>query len=156
MVIAISGCIKQTIKRDYVCPDGSIVSDPSLCPVTTTITTTTTSIPTTTTTVISSLEMKCIDSGGTVSTSMCCKNIVEFPNTCLVGACGCSLENSHEVKVCDCPEGKCFDGNTCILNCEDYHFSNCLEGCVRECVPSVCSGNICTTDCEGPGSCLNP
>jgi hypothetical protein len=61
----------------------------------------------------SELEQACINSGGTVGTSSCCKSVNNFPNTCLIGACGCSLENSHEVKVCDCPEDKCFDGSTC-------------------------------------------
>ena len=97
-IVVTSGCVSQIGEEE-----------------TTTIITTTT-IPATTTTVTSSLEMKCINSGGTVSTAMCCKNIIEFPNTCLVGACGCSPENSHEVKTCDCGEGKCFDGNTCILS----------------------------------------
>ncbi|MDD2731690.1 MAG: DUF5667 domain-containing protein [Candidatus Pacebacteria bacterium] len=58
-------------------------------------------------------ERACIRTGGTVSVSSCCKSASDFPNTCLIGACGCSLENSHEVKVCECQEGKCFDGNKC-------------------------------------------
>jgi len=37
LLATISGCVSQ---KEYICPDGSIVSDPSLCP-TTTITTTT-------------------------------------------------------------------------------------------------------------------
>jgi len=63
----------------------------------------------------SDIEKSCIDSGGTVRTSLCCKSSSDFPNNCLIGACGCSPENSHEVKVCDCPEGKCFDGSMCVL-----------------------------------------
>ena len=43
MVILISGCVSQ---REYVCSDGTIVSEPSLCQTTTT----TTASPTTTTT----------------------------------------------------------------------------------------------------------
>jgi len=62
-----------------------------------------------------STEQACINSGGTVRTSLCCKSTGDFPNLCLIGPCGCSPDNSHEVKVCDCPEGKCFDGNTCTL-----------------------------------------
>ncbi len=58
-------------------------------------------------------EKSCINSGGTVSTSLCCKEVSDFPNLCLIGACGCSPENSHEIKICDCGEGKCFDGNEC-------------------------------------------
>jgi len=56
----------------------------------------------------------CIDSGGTVSISMACKSIEGFPNSCLIGPFGCSPDNSHEVQVCDCGPGKCFDGNECV------------------------------------------
>jgi hypothetical protein len=59
-------------------------------------------------------ESACINSGGTVSTAQCCLSAEDFPNSCLIGACGCSLENSHEVKVCDCPNG-CFDGEKCLF-----------------------------------------
>ena len=59
-------------------------------------------------------EKACTDSGGTVRTSMCCKSTGDFPNLCAVGACGCAPEHSHEVKICDCGEGKCFDGNMCV------------------------------------------
>ena len=59
-------------------------------------------------------EQACIDSGGTVTTSMCCKNTDDFPNFCIIGPCGCSPENSHEVKICDCGLDKCFDGTECV------------------------------------------
>ena len=36
---------------------------------------------------------------------MCCQSASDFPNNCLIGACGCSPDNSHSVKVCDCGEG---------------------------------------------------
>ena len=58
-------------------------------------------------------EKSCIDSGGTISTSNCCKLTSDFPNSCLIGACGCSLENSKEVKICDCGSG-CWDGTKCV------------------------------------------
>jgi hypothetical protein len=64
----------------------------------------------------SELEKACTDSGGTVTTMSCCKSVKEFPNACLIGACGCSLENSHEVKACDCGEGKCWNGNVCVTS----------------------------------------
>ncbi len=56
----------------------------------------------------------CIDSGGTVSTSMCCGSVGDFPNMCLIGACGCAHDFSHEVKTCDCGLDRCFDGNVCV------------------------------------------
>lgn len=55
------------------------------------------------------LEDVCLDTGGTVEKALCCENTGDFPNTCKIGACGCAPENSHEVNICDCGEGKCFD-----------------------------------------------
>ncbi|XOB46418.1 MAG: hypothetical protein ACKKMV_03140 [Candidatus Nealsonbacteria bacterium] len=63
-------------------------------------------------------EQACIDSGGEVSTSLCCKATGDFPNLCLIGPCGCSPENSHEVKVCDCGPDKCFNGSECVSSDE--------------------------------------
>lgn len=59
-------------------------------------------------------EQACTDSGGEVSTSLCCETTNDFPSLCLVGACGCAPENSHEVRICDCGTDKCFDGTECI------------------------------------------
>ncbi len=59
-------------------------------------------------------EKVCLDSGGTVTTAMCCGQTQDFPNTCLIGACGCAPTSSHQVKTCQCGEGKCFDGNACV------------------------------------------
>jgi len=57
-------------------------------------------------------EELCENSGGTVKTQLCCNSVNDFPDTCLIGACGCSPNDSHEVKVCDCGEGKCWDEST--------------------------------------------
>jgi len=59
-------------------------------------------------------EQACVNSGGQVSTSLCCKATDDFPNLCLIGPCGCSPENSHQVKICDCGSDKCFDGEKCV------------------------------------------
>jgi hypothetical protein len=59
-------------------------------------------------------ERICLISGGQVTTSLCCNLTGDFPNSCLIGACGCSPTNSHQVKKCDCGEGKCFNGNICV------------------------------------------
>ena len=59
-------------------------------------------------------ETGCVESGGTVGTGLCCTAVADFPDTCLVGACGCAPEDSHEVAVCECPEGTCFNGNRCV------------------------------------------
>ena len=60
-------------------------------------------------------EQACALSGGTINTSLCCTSVSDFPNLCLIGACGCSPDNSHQVKTCDCGEGQCFDENGCIV-----------------------------------------
>jgi hypothetical protein len=61
-----------------------------------------------------SAEASCIESGGTVATALCCTSTADFPNSCLIGACGCGPEDSHEVETCDCGESKCFNGKECI------------------------------------------
>jgi hypothetical protein len=55
----------------------------------------------------------CIASGGTVSSGLCCAATGPFPNTCLIGACGCAPASSHMVPTCSCPKGTCFDGARC-------------------------------------------
>ena len=47
MTVLISGCVSQ---QKYVCPDGTVVSEPSLCQTTTTMITTSTTTTTTTST----------------------------------------------------------------------------------------------------------
>jgi hypothetical protein len=59
-------------------------------------------------------EKSCLNSGGTLTIASCCQTTSDFPNTCLIGACGCSPDNSHEVKTCDCGSDKCFNGEKCI------------------------------------------
>jgi len=67
-------------------------------------------------------EKTCIDSGGTVAIADCCKSASDFPNSCLIGACGCSSDNSKQVKTCDCKDG-CWDGTKCVksqINTSDW------------------------------------
>lgn len=56
----------------------------------------------------------CVESGGIVKTSLCCRGIGDFPSTCAVGACGCAPENSHIILACLCPDDMCFDGTACV------------------------------------------
>ena len=60
------------------------------------------------------LEELCVNATGNVTTSLCCLSTEDFPNTCLIGPCACSPENSHEVKICDCGEGKCWNETSCV------------------------------------------
>jgi len=66
-------------------------------------------------------EQACVNSGGEISTSLCCKATDDFPNACLVGPCGCSPENSHQVKICDCGPDKCFNGSECVSLTFDWN-----------------------------------
>jgi len=52
---------------------------------------------------------------GRVSASICCAGTGDFPDTCNVGACGCSSASSHSVNTCLCPGGGCFSAanNSC-------------------------------------------
>ncbi len=61
-----------------------------------------------------SLDEGCLESGGTVTTGMCCASTSDFPSTCVSGACGCSPAGSHQVRVCNCPSGTCFNGTRCV------------------------------------------
>jgi len=63
---------------------------------------------------INPLEQACLDSGGTINQALCCESTEDFPNLCLMGPCGCSPENSHLVKICDCGQEKCFDQEKCL------------------------------------------
>ncbi len=53
----------------------------------------------------------CEDTGGVLSTMICCCASENFPNLCVVGACSCppSLECT-KVVYCACPEGECWNG----------------------------------------------
>ena len=59
-------------------------------------------------------EQGCLASGGTVTTATCCASTGDFPDTCAIGACGCPPDASHEVRVCNCGAGSCFDGTGCV------------------------------------------
>ena len=45
---------------------------------------------------------------------------------------------------------------TCDSECDKYRYNSCPEGCIPTCTPSSCSNDICTQDCDGPGSCAYP
>lgn len=51
----------------------------------------------------------CTSTGGTVGMNLCCSTVMDFPDLCLTGACGCSPMNSKMVQVCNCGQGKCYD-----------------------------------------------
>jgi len=59
-------------------------------------------------------EQACVNSGGEVSTSLCCETTGDFPNLCSIGPCTCALGYSHKVKICDCGSDKCFNGSECV------------------------------------------
>ena len=106
--------------------------------------------------VTESPEQACIDSGGTVRAGMCCKSVGDFPDICAVGACACAPDNSHEVKICDCGEAKCFDGNTCVPAV--HSFQECVEAGypVMESHPRQCKTPDGRTFTEGEEHCIAP
>lgn len=55
----------------------------------------------------------CVASGGTVEQSSCCPQD-GYPNTCVIGACGCAPANLVTIPVCACPANHCFDGTACV------------------------------------------
>jgi len=62
-------------------------------------------------------EESCTVSGGKVSTVTCyCSSSTDFYNNCVIGGCACTPdpEYAKQIKNCECPTGKCFDGNKCI------------------------------------------
>jgi len=62
----------------------------------------------------STAEQACLAADGTVETTNCCLSANDFPNLCLIGACGCAAGDSHEVKTCNCGSNKCFNGTSCV------------------------------------------
>ncbi|HEY2902633.1 MAG TPA: hypothetical protein VGL59_18755 [Polyangia bacterium] len=60
-------------------------------------------------------EAKCLTTGGNGQSNLCCNATSDFPDLCLVGACGCAPQNSHSVQICNCPVGTCYSpGRGCI------------------------------------------
>ncbi len=103
-----------------------------------------------------SKELACTDGGGTVARALCCSSVDDYPNTCIIGACGCAPDSSREVNICDCGEGRCFDGNGCVNEVVD--FDTCVNAgyLVMESMPRQCStpgGEVFTEDvnlCTSP------
>ena len=62
-------------------------------------------------------EESCIASGGKVSTITCyCSSSTDFYNNCVIGGCACTPDPKYakQVKNCECPKEKCFNGIQCI------------------------------------------
>jgi hypothetical protein len=76
-------------------------------------------------------SQSCFQSGGHVVTQMCCKSTPDFSNTCVIGPCGCSPDNSKVTQICECEAGKCFDGTACV-NIQNDDAAKCEQnpGCV--------------------------
>jgi hypothetical protein len=63
---------------------------------------------------VSDLETRCLELGGTIQSALCCQATGDFPNLCLTGPCGCAPEYSREIRICSCPENRCFNGEYCL------------------------------------------
>jgi hypothetical protein len=69
----------------------------------------------------------CVDSGGTAITISCCNAVNDFPNSCISNICGCLPADSKNIKICNCGESKCFNGEGCVspnLNITIYCTNN--------------------------------
>jgi hypothetical protein len=99
--ILIAGCTTQ----QPVTPTPTVTMTPSI---------TTKPTVTITTSGVSEKEQACKNAGGNVTTMSCCNSTSDFPNLCLIGACGCAPGSSHQIKVCDCGTAKCFNGTACV------------------------------------------
>ena len=88
--------------------------------------------------VVSGAEAGCIASGGTIGKGVCCLSSGDFPSSCMIGACGCSAENSHAVKTCTCPEGRCFDGTRCTQQIRNFEECAAAGYPVMESYPRQC------------------
>jgi hypothetical protein len=84
-------------------------------------------------------ELTCAEEGGTLSSTLCCSTVDDFPDTCNLDDCGCAPNSSRVVKTCYCGEGRCFDGNGCIAEVTD--FDTCVSAGypVMEIMPRQCS-----------------
>ena len=89
------------------------------------------------------LEDACVDSGGTVVIVGCnCEGVSDFFDNCAVGACTCSSElPSHDVRSCDCGEGRCFNGTECVT----VEFATLEDACVNS------GGTVVTQACNCEG-----
>ncbi len=63
---------------------------------------------------VSEQEQACLRSGGTVTPMQCCNSVRDFPDLCLAGAWGCAAGDSHQIRVCTCGTGMCFNGTACV------------------------------------------
>jgi hypothetical protein len=59
----------------------------------------------------------CTSTGGTVTTANCCANgVASFPDTCVIGACGCSPASSVTIMICSCAAGCFSPGVGCVAS----------------------------------------
>jgi hypothetical protein len=57
----------------------------------------------------------CTSTGGTVTTANCCANgVASFPDTCIIGACGCAPASSVTIMICSCAAGCFSPGVGCV------------------------------------------
>jgi hypothetical protein len=68
--------------------------------------------------------LPCLQTGGTESTRLCCLGAGPFPDTCRVGPCACPPDASHNMRVCECGVGRCYDSQP--GGCIDVRITNAV------------------------------
>jgi hypothetical protein len=101
-------------------------------------------------------EQRCLATGGTPRMAGCCLSSGDFPDSCAVGACGCSPASSHPVTICGCPAGACFSpGRGCLsFTCTPGADQTCNDDPVISSLRGRCQADL-TCACN-PGATLNP
>jgi hypothetical protein len=102
---------------------------------------------------IAGLEEKCLRAGGAVYIVDCtCWATQDFPNICIIGGgCTCApTDKTHQIKMCDCGEGKCFNGSTCV----SLQKSGGVIGGDKD--KNGCTGSAGYIWCESRQKCLRP
>jgi hypothetical protein len=96
----------------------------------------------------SSPAEQCTATGGQVTSTLCCSSATDFPNFCLVGACGCDPDYSHTISTCTCTTGCFLPGYGCV-----GPSGTCTVGADQSCNDKLTTSSI-RGHCVADGRCV--